>query len=259
MTSTDISVASWNIGGGILGESHQRHGLPSLNYHIEQLRTLNLDLVCLQECQSWGQGSSQVRDLADSLGYESFDYVALSSSHFDDNATLGLGIISRHPLQRLYIHKFKNPGLEATGPTGEHWLIADKGFASWGLELADGRCTILNCHCYPLHYFGADPHEPRFQYIWTDLGRALAEAQSGLPVVCLDLNSESIDDLIGRTLVDRGYQELTPRMPTTPKGLQQDYLLAGDGWECRGAGVRSTLADHHLLWARVSRDRTVTS
>jgi hypothetical protein len=43
----DIRFASWNIGGGILGESHQEGGKANLGYYVNFLREYKPDIVCL--------------------------------------------------------------------------------------------------------------------------------------------------------------------------------------------------------------------
>src|SRR5882724_11611618 len=125
-----ISVATWNIGGAILGPSHQTGGKPQLDYYADILRTHQPDIVCLQEAHHYydEHQPNQTQQLAKLTDYPHTVSVPISPSHLDPNAQLGLGVISRFPIQTHRYVQLPNPGLYATGPNGEQWVPFDKGY-----------------------------------------------------------------------------------------------------------------------------------
>lgn len=48
-----LSIATWNIGGGITGDSHQVNGCPNLPYYADVLRQYLPDIVCIQEAHHY--------------------------------------------------------------------------------------------------------------------------------------------------------------------------------------------------------------
>jgi endonuclease/exonuclease/phosphatase family metal-dependent hydrolase len=224
MENQIVRVATWNIGGGILGKSHQIDGQPVIDYHASVLRTVSADIVCLQEAHVYQNGFNQVAHLAQLCGYEYSHTQPISPSHLAEDAQLSLGILSKHPIGPVTYTRFPNPGLTNTGPNGEHWILFDKGFTFCEIETPAQHIQLLHAHCFPLHYFGVNATDPQLDYVWAPLKTRLAELKDLPTVACIDLNSPDIDGLLP-ALRDQGYSECYRRGATTPKGIQQDFIL----------------------------------
>ncbi|MGW1052831.1 endonuclease/exonuclease/phosphatase family protein [Streptomyces sp. NPDC002521] len=248
---TLLKVATWNIGGGILGESHQRGASPSLDYYAAVLREHLPDVVCLQEAHDYhGRGVSQAEYLARCSGYPHFASFPTSESHMAENASLALGMVSRFPIQNAAYKQFPNPKLEAVGPNGECWKLHDKGYVVAQLDL--GGCTLglVNGHCFPLQHFGVSPTESRFAQTWDMLtADLLAVGDAGPAVAAIDLNYARLKDLLAEVLRPGRYLSAFDGTPTTPKGVQKDHILYGHALRLLTTTVAATSSDHSYCQA----------
>ncbi len=252
---SDFTLATWNIGGGILGESHQTHGKPKLDYHAEVIKKYQPNIVCLQEAHEYDEGRiDQVNELARMTAYEHVLSIAISPSHLECNASLSLGVLSHFPIEKFSYTKFPNPDLSATGPNGEKWVLFDKGYVKATLNVHGQAIGLINAHCFPLHYFGASPTESRFAEMWEILCGDLLNFAGRMPsLAAIDLNHDSIEELLGGALDSHGYQNSFDNTPTTPKGIQQDYIILYSGaFSLRRTRATPTDADHSYCEVRVS-------
>jgi len=245
MTKTRISVATWNIGGGILGESHQENGASDLEYHSALLKEHSPDIVCLQEAHDFGDDNNQTQSIAARAGYPYYASFPISASHMNKRASLSLGLASRFPIEDCQYEQFPNPNLSATGPNGAKWILFDKGFATCTVRVSGSLLGILNAHCFPLHYFGANPTEARFAKMWEQLKSALLAKKAVMPTVAaIDLNFEPIDLLLGNDFMNHEYLNAFANTPTVPKGVQQDYLVYSTSLKLITTAVKPTRSDH---------------
>jgi|SRR5215813_1731388 len=254
MNPVAIKAATWNIGGGILGKSHQRDGRPSLDYYVSVLKKYSPDIVCLQEAHDYsGSQEGQSEQLANQCGYPYVASFPVSKSHMVSHADLALGILSRFPIRSCEYKQFPNPGLSATGPNGDTWEMADKGYVRSRIELESGTIGVINAHCFPFHYFSASPTEPRFANIWNILMRDMRGLQrEAAAFVAIDLNHEPIQDLLSAALGPGKYDNAFENTPTTPDGVQQDYILYSDGAHLITTSVTPTESDHSYCQARIA-------
>jgi endonuclease/exonuclease/phosphatase family metal-dependent hydrolase len=244
--------ATWNIGGGILGESHQRDALPSIDYYASVLREHGPDVVCLQEAHSFTGSEGQTEYLARHCGYPYVESSPISGSHLVQGAFLTLGILSRFPIAALEYRQFPNPGLTATGPDGSHWELLDKGYVKAVVHVGDGHVGVLNGHCFPLHYFSAAATEPRFRELWHMLADDLLDMGEEMPTIAgLDLNHAPAADLLTGLLRSGDYASAFDRTSTTRKGIQQDYILYDRGIDLLETTIRPTKSDHSYCQVRV--------
>jgi endonuclease/exonuclease/phosphatase family metal-dependent hydrolase len=248
-----LKFATWNIGGGILGESHQRNGRPSLDYYVSILREHQPDVVCLQEAHSFAdREESQSHYLAAQLGYQYVHAEPISESHMARDARLSLAIISRYEIEAFEYRPFPNLGLTAVGPDGHSWKLMDKGYVKAVIKFGDLALGVLNAHCFPLHYFSAKPTEPRFAPIWKMLADDLLKMRGEQPTIAgLDLNYARIQDLLTAPLTTGKFVSAFSDTPTTAKGIQQDFILLDQTMTLLDSTVRNTKSDHSYCQVEV--------
>lgn len=247
-----FGFATWNIGGGILGESHQRGALPSLDYYASVLRKHGPDVVCLQEAHSFDDSEGQPEYLARQCGYPYVESVPISRSHLAPGAFLTLSVLSRFPITALEYRQFPNPGLTATGPDGSRWELLDKGYAKAVIDVGGGFVGALTAHCFPLHYFNATATEPRFRELWRLLARDLRDMRAAMPTIAgIDLNYAPVQDLLPDLLRSGDYASAFDNVSTTRKGVQQDYILYDQRMDLLETTVRSTKSDHSYCQVKV--------
>lgn len=251
---TAIKIATWNIGGGILGDSHQQDGHPSLDYYSEVLKKYSPDIVCLQEAHAYPGGEEgQSEYLARRCEYPYTAAFPVSDSHLISGACLALGILSRFPITYAEYKQFPNPGLSAIGPNGSFWQIADKGYVRSAIDLGGFIVGVINAHCFPLHYFGANPTEPRFASIWNMLMSDMESLRRESPtLIAVDLNYARVQDLLAAEINLGKYNNAFEDTPTTPHSGQQDYILYSHGIHLRSTTVMPTESDHSYCQVSVA-------
>lgn len=252
-SSTTLTVGTWNIGGGILGDSHQLHGTSQLNYHITKIREWAPDVLCLQEAHEFlDDDTGQAEILASAAGYKHIHTVPISPSHLDPKAQLSLSVMSSFEITNPRYTKFPNPALSSRGPNGENWVLFDKGYMTTTIQTSDTDFTLVNAHCFPLHYFGVTADDPQFATMWSDFaGDLIRIAEGGAVVAVIDLNYDPIENLIGEIFSIDRYANSFTRTPTIPKGTQQDYIVyTGSALHLKETAVTPTAADHHYCQAR---------
>ncbi|MFE7275917.1 endonuclease/exonuclease/phosphatase family protein [Streptomyces sp. NPDC057623] len=246
MSPTLLKLATWNIGGGILGESHQRGRSPSLEYYASLLKEHAPDVVCLQEAHDYhGHREGQSEYLARCAGYPYVGSFPTSESHMAENASLSLGILSRFPIEDMVYRQFPNPRLEGVSPSGEPWNLHDKGYVVASIDLGDQKLGLINGHCFPLHHFGASPTEPVFARMWDMLTADLLEiGGAGTACAALDANHGRIEEVLKEVLLTGSYLSAFEGTPTTPRGVQKDHILYGHSMRLITTTVAATESDH---------------
>lgn len=238
-----MRIATWNIGGGILGESHQLDGTSDLDYYASMIQGHSPDVVCLQEAHSYEDRPGQTATLSAKCGYRHWLEFPISPSHLQSDAYLSLGILSKSPISNAIFTPYPNPNLSAKGPNGEDWVLFDKGHVTFELEAES--LLLMNAHCYPLHYFGVSAEDPRFEALWDAVTDPLTQNSHRRYVAAIDLNSPRIDTLLAKAL-QQGYHEGFKRAATTAKGQQQDFILLSASVSRVSSSVIATESDHHL-------------
>lgn len=247
MTNSTVRFATWNVGGGILGPSHQRNAAPDLGHHAEVLRSHRPDLVCLQEVHEYDDGPSQTSELAALAGYPYSAAFSLSPSHLADGAALALGVLSRFPLYDLRFRRIAAPRLTARRPNGDVWVLHDKGYVLGRIEVPDRTAVhFANGHFFPLHHFGRSATDAEFSPIWRALSIDLLSLDAAGPALAgFDFNYPSLDQILGTALAPgRFTAALPPQVRTTPHGLSSDFLLCGRHTQVESATVVRTSGDH---------------
>ena len=246
MSSLVVRAATWNIGGGILGDSHQRDQRPTPDYYAAILQKHSPDLVCLQETHDYcGRMEGQTEYLARRCDYPYAVSFPVSESHLMPDAKLALGILSRFPVNGPEYKQFPNPGLSALRPNGDVWDIADKGYVQAALELGGSTVGLINAHCFPVHYFGGSAAEPRFAGIWDMLMQDMRRLLAGtVALVAGDLNHEPVQEVLPGVLDPGPYASAFANTPTTAQGGQQDYILYNRGSRLVTTSVTPTESDH---------------
>jgi endonuclease/exonuclease/phosphatase family metal-dependent hydrolase len=238
-----------------LGASHQLHGSAQLDYHVSRVREWSPDVLCLQEAHEYVDGSKgQAETLAEAVGYKDVHTVAISPSHLAPGAELSLSVLSNFKIANPRYTQFPNPGLSNVGPNGEQWILFDKGYLTADLIGDEVSLTLVNAHCFPLHYFGVTAADAQFSPMWADFAEDLLNIAANGPVIAvIDLNYEPIEALLGELFSHGRYTNAFSRTPTIPKGIQQDYIIYTESrLRLEETSVTPTKADHHYCQARLA-------
>ncbi|WP_344414573.1 endonuclease/exonuclease/phosphatase family protein [Pseudonocardia ailaonensis] len=245
-----ISVGSWNIGGAILGKSHQRNGQPSLHYYIDLIEAERPDILCLQEAHEFVDGTpGQAIQIAKAAGFAHCVSQRLSRSHLADDAWLSIATLSRFPISDTRFRLFPRFELEAVGPDFRPWKLHDKGYIVSRVQLeGDIELDVLNAHCFPLHRFRTAATKASFRPVWQMLRNELFGLSQRNSVAAMDLNYPEPETLLGDSLGEGSFS-LAFRSPTKPSGAQHDFILSSESLKIIGDRVLPTRSDHSYCMA----------
>jgi endonuclease/exonuclease/phosphatase family metal-dependent hydrolase len=150
-----MHIVTWNINGGFELTSVNPPAyatFENLPYIIEQLKSFNADVICLQEVHASAE-RSQTKLIAEELDYPyTFETIA-SDSHIDSAYKLTNAVISRQPFNEAKAVCLPRPEflLELPLlPNGQRAEIHDKYMQVLQFE----NFTLANVHTLPLHVLG---------------------------------------------------------------------------------------------------------
>lgn len=242
-----ITFATWNIGGGILGESYQIDGKENISYYAKTINTYSPDILCLQEAHAYGSEGSQANILAEQCGYSYVENQPISPSHLKENAELSLSTLSKFPIISTQYTAFENPHLITIWPNGVSWNLHDKWFLTSEIDFHGVKITLINVHSFPFHYFWASAEEWRFSHILDPLRNVLTMREKSPTLLGMDFNHVNIALLNKNTPYQNAFS-----LSTTPKGLQQDFILYNSHFSLISSEVIPTFSDHHFCKSRFS-------
>lgn len=244
-----LNFATWNIGGGILWESYQIDGKENIPYYAKIINKYSPDILCLQEAHSYGSAWSQANILAEQCGYSYVENQPISPSHLKENAELSLSTLSKFPIISTQYTVFENPHLKTIWPNGVSWNLYDKWFLTSEIDFHGVRITIINVHFFPFHYFWASAEEWRFSHILDPLRNILTMREKSPTLLGMDFNHPNITLLNKNTPYQNSFS-----LSTTPKWVQQDFILYNSYFSLLSAQVLPTESDHHFCTCTFSFD-----
>jgi endonuclease/exonuclease/phosphatase family metal-dependent hydrolase len=250
-----LKIATWNIGGGIPGESWrlaEGPGGTDLAYYADIIEEHHPDILCLQEAHTYIDGRPDQTDMLANRLHPSYSHrinMPISISHLDSEAKLSLGIISRHPIVESHYEALPNPGLSAIGPNGKKWILYDKGFLTAVVNIAGTFMAIVNFHGFPFHFFGKTAEEPQFSQGFRAIAEGVRRYSRSMSVFVVgDFNAEALDALIPEAF-EHGFREAFD-LPTVPSGRKFDHILYPPDCRILDARVLPNESDHHYCEAK---------
>jgi endonuclease/exonuclease/phosphatase family metal-dependent hydrolase len=224
-----LKTVTWNVGGG----KHLKDGedpLLMVSYSVdaviqiaEWLTSVNPDIVTLQEVQG-DKNSNQVVEIARLMGYEYSFFDATSSSHIDEDKTLGNGIISKHPIADHSTGLFLNPGITST-IQGRHAVSHDKGYGICNINVHGQNISVATLHLLPFRAFGIDLESEKGKAILESVESAFSSSFSkALVQGDFNIDSDMLSNILP-SLFKNDFDEIHLELPTTPSGRRYDHVL----------------------------------
>ena len=212
----------------------------------ELFRRGELDVLALQEVPFDASGGSQLLDRL--AGESSLRHVAthiLSSSSFFPDASAGVAVASRFPMETLARHRLPNPCLVAERG-GRKISSHEKGALSVRLRVVDVDICFTTVHMLPFHVFGRSASEPSFSEIWSSLCNLLDSFDGAPTVLAGDLNTTKRDLIF--TEVANPLESALDGTPTH-RGWPVDDILYSRHFLMKKVGVAESSSDHAICRA----------
>jgi|GEM_PF-1723526 len=244
-----MRIATWNIGGSFVSSrSKNTYDREDINYFIEELKSINPDIVCFQEIHV-SRDNDQSKILSDSLGLQYLATYSIADSHLKDGEKLSISIISKFPILSSILSMFPNPHLEFIW-RGERAFSHDKGFVEAIVNYNGIDIRILSGHMLPFRRFGKDFLADEFTYIRDKIEHIILETT--LPtVVGADMNFDGEINTLIPDVIAHGFKSILPIVATTPTENTYDKIIVSKEWECNNSVVVEGRADHFLCFADV--------
>ncbi len=246
-----IRVGTWNIGGAHTTASPElfHYDKEDVEYFAHELRTANLDIICLQEAHTRPDGSNSTEEIANILGYEYWYNVPSHKSHIIEGYHLGNAIISRLPITDTAFKFYPYPKVplfwKDGRPAGEkhtkHLQVARVGDV-W----------IANTHLLPIQLFGYayDDNTHGGEYA-REVEGTMRDLVTNTPLIfCGDFNRPDPLELF-QPLRELQLLEALPPVPTRPGGKQVDHILYSPEVRVINSGVQEGRGDHYLCFAEL--------
>ena len=253
-----MKIASWNIAGGHLLTKNVKDAIgyekEDLNYFIQELKKLRVDIICLQEIHIAKKGNNnQVEPIAKKLGlkYWTAEHYAGAASHIKAGQLIGMGVVSRFPIVSAKYQAPPNPRLTVKRPNGIIWNTIDMGLLLTEIKYKGQIINIINFHLVPLHYFGKNWADKEFIHIRDHITNLLLEAAKKPTIAIGDFNYADLEKIYPKIFSQGKYQETFLEMTTPAKG-QQDHILYSTHWQLSSYEINTNVeADHYICSAEL--------
>ncbi len=242
-----LTIATWNIAGArpIRSSDVFDYEGEDVGYFVEKLKTINPDIVCLQETHM-NATRSVAKEIAEKLGGYSYYETAMSPSHVDEEYELGNAILAKENALSNKSFIFPYPSFELYLPGNKPAARHDKRFQlnyfNFGL--------VVNLQMLPLKFLGTPYDSVSGKEFASNMEDVLIDHLEKPLLFCGDFNTENAPTLYERLLKRMGMKNALPNIPTRPNGKRSDYIFYSDNFRLVDSSIIETNTDHYLCWAR---------
>ncbi len=238
-----ITIATWNIAGGrpIRSDWLFDYADEDVNYFAEKLRSLDADIVCLQETHL-NKEQSVASEIANMLGYAIHE-TEMSPSHVDAHYSLGNAVLYRKEPKNISDFVFPYPTFPLVPSNGKPEVHTNKGFQVLEFEFG----AVVNLQMQPLKFLGTAYDSENGLQFAKEMEKLLLSKVSMPALFCGDFNFREPKMLYLELL--SGSRDVLPSLPTRPGGKKSDCIFAPSKFFVKDSGVIETRSDHFLCWA----------
>lgn len=216
-----------------------------VDYFVEKLKTINPDVVCLQETHM-NATRSVAKEIALKLGgYFCFD-IELSPSHIDREYRLGNAILSRNKPTAEESFIFPYPNFPLVLPGGEPAEKHNKGFQIAHFPFG----SVMNFQMMPLGFLGTPYESNNGTKFAHEMEKQLLKHITSPAILFGDFNTPNVESLYKNLIEKINIKNALPDNPTRPNGKRSDYILFSNEFSLVEAGIIETKTDHYLCWAK---------
>jgi len=249
-----LRIATWNIAGGRKARSAQRFDYRErdLSYFAEQLRAIDVNVVCLQEVE-YAKGEDFAAQLAGEVGLPYIFQTPMHPSHIDAKYEIAQVMLSRQSFSAQRAVAQPYPTFPLHLPSG----APAQRFVKH-LQIAEiGGVQIGNVQTQPLEFLGT-PYE-------SERGRRYAAEVSEMfvrelrrPVLlvgdfCADFRTRHVADIFGSACGALALSDALPLGHTKPHAAgRPDAIFASPEFAVVDSAIVPTETDHFLCWAELA-------
>lgn len=246
-----MRIATWNIGGGHKIKSLKTFDYEAeinIDYFVDELKKLQLDIVCLQESQC-NDGYSVAKVIADKLGMPHVYETPMHPSHVDTGYELSLAILSTKPFDNKQSYVQPYPSFDLFLPNGKPAGRYDNYIQVVELE----GLQVAHTMNQPLEFLG-HPYEDEYGKTYAkELCDMFNETLQRPLVFVGDFNTPNPAVTFKATCDHLSLKDALPAEATKPHGEGHlDCIFYSSELNANAAAVLQTETDHYLCWAEVN-------
>lgn len=242
-----MKVLTWNIGGAhtINSSAVFDYGEENLLYFVEAIKSVNPDIVCIQESHT-NDNDVLAQRLAKELGLPYVFDAPRSPSRIDEDYQLSNAIISRHPIENTKNILLPSPPFELYFENGKKARLFHTYLQTANIQ----GIMVANTHLQPLHLFGYSYNEDEGKKFANNIEAVLCSNLRTPLVFAGDFNDPNLFGNFPVLIRRFKLEAALDKQPTDIKGNKMDYILFSDELVLdRAELVKTRKADHHLGWA----------
>lgn len=239
-----IRIASWNIAGGRKEKvpgSFEYEDHEDLPYFANELKKVDPDVICLQECHT-GNARSTAQELSRLLDFPHVFNAPASASHIDSNYELGIAILSKFPFDATETKFFPQPQFDSANSRGLKPHEKNIQF------VRIGNLTIANTQMLPVQVFGYEYDSGPGMELAHQMEAVLMDISD--PVIFAgDFNHDWPAKIYPNTFIKYRLTEALPDAPTQYNGSRHDHILYSQELRVVESRLCKTSTDHFLCFA----------
>lgn len=247
-----LRIGTWNIAAARKMVSTERFDYSpdeELPYFAEEIRRLDLDVICLQESHA-NEDDSMARRLGKLVEMPNVEESIGCPSHIDILYNLNTAVLSKQTFVGAPSYKLPRPPFElrfkhdgrAVPPYDRYLQVVDLG-----------TYAVANMWTEPLGAFGRSYEADEGKSFAAQIDELLVAKLERPLLFAADFNIEDVAAALPQLVETFRLKEALPDMPTKPHGNHPDHILYSPEWKKLDSGVVQTQSDHYLCWAEFEK------
>jgi len=243
----NIRIATWNIAGAhrLISDKRMDYGPQDIDYFAEQIRKLDLDIVCLQESQT-KRGDSLTEKLAAATTMPHWAETEGCPSHVDRDYKLTTAILSKIPFRQTDAVLLPHPSFELRF-THNNTVVMP--YDRYLVTAAFDDFTVATLHTEPLGAFGLDYAQGEGNTLAKLIDKVLVDELAEPLLLAGDFNTNDLPSSFPNATSNYRLREVFAKTPTRPDGERTDHVAYSPQWLPQDSGIIHSQTDHYLCWA----------
>lgn len=213
----------WDVREGISRDQTQYSVFDCVTDIARKINESHADVVCLQEYPVTQHGRDDItRYLTDHTQLVHYYGVDTYPSFLLPDASVGIAIFSRYPLENIEYHPFENPNIQKLSRSGKIYYSFDKGLITARLKVDSADFAVVTGHAVSFSPFDARAEDyPRsFDALRERIETLCAENPNVIAIG--DFNTEALFDIL--PTIQNHVRDVMDG-PTTVSGLMEGEIF----------------------------------
>lgn len=222
-----LRILGWNIGGGKIRGKHDTLYINDGRRYVGRfMRSLHVDIALIQETHS-SRTHDELEEIAKFAGLKYWKDHAYGESHVETGKKLGLGVLSRFPIQSSRFSFFTPPRSSIVFRGQKRETIKPKGIQTVRIQLEKRlTLTLQNLHLIPFARFGLHPLKEETKLYRESVEHRILKRKTPFFLEGdFNFNQRKVEALLPCLFQDHRTTEIPLTSHTTPKKKYYDHVI----------------------------------